>query len=107
MDKAISVGLDWVTGEDLYRRTMENSGIAVFLFDREGNRVFANDEGVALVGKPREELLQGRFGDCLVEEDRERAIVCSSVGTYRRWSRLWCRRCEQVAVRGFFVVTSL
>jgi len=86
VDKAISVGLDWVTGEDLYRGIMEHSGIAVFLFDREGNRVFANDEGVALVGKPREELLQGLFEDCLVEEDRERAIVCSSIG---RWNRLW------------------
>jgi PAS domain S-box-containing protein len=47
--------------------------MAVFLFDRQGNRVFVNDEGVALIGESCEEVLKGRFGDCLVEEDRERA----------------------------------
>ena len=73
MDSTEITGLSWVTSDDLYRGIVENSGMAVFLFDRQGNRIFVNDEGVVLTGKPREELLTGRFGDCLVEEDRERA----------------------------------
>lgn len=73
MDRGTSLGMERVTSEDLYRGIVEHSGMAVFLFDRQGRRVFVNDEGVALIGKPRDQLLKGRFGDCLVEEDRERA----------------------------------
>ena len=52
--QAVMLGIG---SENLYRGLVDGSGLVVFLFDREGRRVFVNDEGVRLIGKTREELL--------------------------------------------------
>ena len=66
--QAVMLGIG---SENLYRGLVDGSGLVVFLFDREGRRVFVNDEGVRLIGKNREELLKGKFGDSLVPEERD------------------------------------
>jgi PAS domain S-box-containing protein len=59
---------------DLYRQIVEHAGLAIFLVDQEGRRIFANDVAIHLSGRSRDELERGRFADSLVPEDRERAL---------------------------------
>ena len=47
------------------------SGMAAMQMDREGRRTFVNDHAVKLFGRSRDELLQGRFGDTLLPEDKD------------------------------------
>jgi PAS domain S-box-containing protein len=48
-------------------------GGSVIRVNREGRRTFVSDHTAEFSGRPKEEVLSGRFGDTMVPEDRERA----------------------------------
>jgi PAS domain S-box-containing protein len=59
--------------EELYRTLLEAVGCAVSRVDRQGRRTFVSDRAAEFYGQTKQDLLDGRFGESLLPQDRERA----------------------------------
>ncbi|MFH1141672.1 MAG: PAS domain S-box protein, partial [Chloroflexota bacterium] len=59
---------------ELYRSLVEATGLGVVRLNREGRRTFVSDYAAEFVGRSKEEMLRGWFGDAMLPKDRKKAL---------------------------------